>query len=104
MKRLPEFVLLLVLGGGLMVGQDQCANCKCTEYPVPKECEKCCGVITGKVSESSTTQVKVTAAGGESHELTVTHKTVISGKFEPGDQVTVVYRRSTNEAGLIRGQ
>jgi hypothetical protein len=105
MKKLLELLLVLLFSVGLVVGQDQCANCKCTEYPVPAGCEKCCGVIKGRVAASSGTQVKVTTADGESRELRITkNETVVRGKFDEGDQVTVVYRKSTKVAGLILGR
>jgi hypothetical protein len=104
MKKLLELVLVLLFSAGLVVGQDQCANCKCTEYPVPKGCEKCCGVIEGFVAASSGTQVGVKTADGELRELRITNETVVRGKVDKGDRVTVVYRKSKNVAGLILGR
>jgi len=101
MKKLIGFVLLFVLCAGCAWAQDQCANCKCTEYPVPDGCEKCCGVIRGKVTAASASHVAV-ASDKETQDLQITQNTVIPRKIQQGDSVTVVYNKGTKEAGLVK--
>ena len=103
MKKLLELVAVIIFSTGLVIGQDPCVKCKCDEYPVPAGCEKCCGVISGKVKFSKPPTVTV-VNDQESLDLQITDKTVVRGRHEEGDIVTVVYRKSTKVAGLIIGQ
>src|SRR6266853_1725854 len=101
MKKVLECVLLLVLFAACSLTEDPCADCKskCTQYPVPDDCVKCCGVATGSVRSVTKTELTVTSDGA-SLTFTITDKTDVEGTLEEGSNVTVVYNKQTKVAGL----
>jgi molybdopterin-binding protein len=102
MKRVLECVLLLMFFADFSFAEDQCAACKCREYPVPRECVKCCGVATGSVRSVTKTELTVNTSERATLTFTITDKTVVEGTLEEGSNVTIVYNKQTNVAGLIR--
>ncbi len=102
MKKLISLAFLVALCIVPASAYGDCDGCKCTEYPVPSSCTKCCGVITGKVTAYSESRVAVASVKG-TRDLHVTAETVVRGRIREGDTVTVVYNKETKEAGLIKG-
>ena len=104
MKKVLECVLLLVLFAGCSLAEDPCAGCKskCTKYPVPEDCVKCCGAATGKIKTATGTELTVEISERATLTFKITDETVVEGTLKEGSNVTVVYNKQTKVAGLIR--
>jgi|SRR5713226_2351720 len=102
MNRILRALLLITLSIPSAFAEDPCEKCMpCTSYPVRKECVECCGVASGKIKESTQTELTVYLQKGGEATFGITKGTKIEGNLEKGASVRVVYRTRDKVAGLI---
>jgi len=98
MKKLLALVLLLGSYGGTAFAHP---GCDCTEYPVPGNCADCCGVAKGVITAATTAEITLSTRQGTTEKFTLTERTRERGEPKAGANVTVVYKKSSREIGLI---
>lgn len=101
MALLFRMALLVTLLLGAQVQTKDCGKCKCTKYPVERECVDCCGVARGNVKAVTQETVTVSLSGGGEETFHVTSDTVIKGKPEANVSVLVVYSQKTKDLGFV---
>ena len=107
MKNLCSSVIVVWLLAALAIGAEQCADCKCTEYPVPGSCSKCCGVAIGTITKATASSVTIKTENGAERTFTIQHETKTDHNLamyqnEKGSKVRVVYNTETKVAGSIQ--
>ena|SRR3974390_128630 len=109
MKTLIRAIVVLQMTA-LVPAAEQCATCKCTEYPVPGSCSKCCGVASGTITAATGSSVTIKTGDGAEHVFSVNSETRTDhnwgapGKHEEGARATVIFNKETKVAGAIRGE
>jgi len=85
----------------------QCSDCDCYHFPIPKKCETCCGVSTGKIASVTNSSVVITE-NGTTGDTPTTKKTFIlkpdtkkNGILREGAPATVYYRKEGNVAAQV---
>ncbi|MGB2632906.1 MAG: hypothetical protein WAM58_03110 [Candidatus Acidiferrum sp.] len=93
------FVLLL-LGGTSGAQQQQCTDCDCNHFPIAKECKKCCGVASGKITSVTNSSVVINENAGEK-AFALTLGTKKNADLKEGAQATVYYHKEGDVATRI---
>jgi hypothetical protein len=80
----------------------QCSDCDCYHFPIPKKCENCCGVATGNIASATNSNLVLSQKepNGETTKKTFGLKpnTRKNAPLKVGTPATVYYRKNSSEA------
>jgi hypothetical protein len=101
------FFLGLILSVGTALSAQECKDCDCYHFPIPKKCDKCCSKATGKIVSVTDTTVelveKATTNEGVAAKKTFALKpdTKRNAPLKEGALATIYYRKDGNQAEQI---
>ena len=87
--------------------QEGCSDCDCYHFPLPKKCEKCCGVVVGKISSVTNSSVEISEKETTKDNVTAKKKFAIrpetkkNAPLKEGASATVYYRKEGDVATEI---
>ncbi len=105
-NHMPHIASLVLLFTSTANAQ-QCPDCDCYHFPIPKKCENCCGVANGKITSVTNSSVVITEKESASDGVTAKKSFVLkpdtkkNAVLKEGAPATVYYRRQGNVATQI---
>lgn len=100
-------VLGLLLSIGTASVAQECSNCDCYHFPVPKKCEKCCGYATGKIISVTNSSVVISEKESTSDSViakrtfALTQDTEKNAVLKEGAPATVYFHKRGNVATKV---
>jgi hypothetical protein len=101
------FIAMWVLLSASSANAQQCSDCDCYHFPIPKKCEKCCGVTSGKITSVTSSSVVVTENETTSDSVAAKKTFALkpdtkkNGVLREGAPATVYYRKEGNVATQV---
>jgi hypothetical protein len=105
-NHIPLIALSVLLSASTTNAQ-QCSNCDCYHFPIPKKCESCCGVASGKITSVTNSSVVISEKESTSDAATVKKTFALkpdtkkNGVLREGAPATVYYRKEGNVATQV---
>lgn len=96
-----------MLSVGTALRAQDCSDCDCYHFPIPKKCDKCCGKATGKIVSVTNSTVelaeKATTTDGVAVKKTFALKldTKWNAPLKEGARATVYYLKDGNRATRV---